>query len=181
MYLWNIPKYLCFGMNPCPERSVSLHYYLISRSCVFSCVIRTTESELEACLCFTPDVCMDFGTLLKYSSGLPQLCWRPPFPVSSSCLSLCLLTVPALLLVSTAMVRPVTVWIGLPTPSGMPTVPCQECTDWWGTDAHWVMFTWCSISPKQTRAWQSHWYTWMFYCVICSSWDKRLQSKCVCL
>ncbi len=80
---------------------------------------------------------------LTYSSVTTAL-----LNASSSCLSLCLLTVLALLLVSTGMVKPMTVWIGLPTPSAMPTSPCQEWTDWWGTDTHWIILKLCSISRK---------------------------------
>lgn len=76
-----------------------------------------------------------FEKLLTYSSGLPRLYWRSQFPcpLLLMLLFLCILTAPALLLVSTGTVRPVTAWIDWLTHSVMPTTPCQECTDWWGT------------------------------------------------
>ncbi len=141
--------------------------------------MRIIESELDACLCLLPAVCRGFGTLLTYSSGLPWLCWRPPFlfiPLSLSSYS-------AGIAVGfygngetcdgvnrfTYSLRHAN-----RTVSGVDRLVRHWCTLGY---VHIVLH----IPQKTPRAWQSLWHTQMLYFMICSSWEKSLQSKCVCL
>lgn len=98
--------------------------------------------------------------------------------------SLCLLTAPALLLVSTGTARPVMEWIDLPTPSVMPTAQWQECTDWWDECPHMTIKPHKSApgGPPKSTPWMHCMYGWkhMPNGHICKTESPKMVSKKLC-